>query len=66
MDFEQFLLGQRFVDKLEKNGMFLSPEDAFGIHVPLRKTLKLFLGIPGVFQEIFHYIEKLNRVLYNF
>ena len=64
IDFEQFLLGQRFVDKLEKNGMVLSPEDTFGIHVPLRKTLKLFLEIPGVFQEIHHYIEKLNRESY--
>ena len=44
--------------------MVLSPEDAFGIHVPLRKTLKLFLEIPGVFQETLQYIEKLNRESY--
>ena len=59
--FETFLIGQTFVDKILENGTILSPENVFGIHVPLRKTMKSFLEIPGVFQEIIQYIEKLNK-----
>ena len=40
--------------------LVLSPENTKGIHIPLRKTLKIFLEILGVLKDILEYVQHLS------
>ena len=61
IDFEEFKIGTTFVQKLVNNEMVFVPDDILGVRIPLQKSLKLFLEIPGLFHQIEEYIAKLNR-----
>ena len=61
INYEKFEIGTTFIQKIVNNDMLLVPDFLCGIHVPLRKTLQLFLQIPGMMKEIEEYIEKLRR-----
>lgn len=64
IDYEEFPIGKTFVEKIVGNYVLFVPEFLNAIHVPLRKTLKLFLEIPGMFQKILDYIQVLSKEPY--
>lgn len=41
--------------------MLLGSQDLYAMHVPLRKTLKLFLQILGMLEQIVDYVQKLRQ-----
>lgn len=61
VDFEEFSIGRHFVDGLVNNEIILVSETLYAVHIPLRKTLKLFLEIPGMFRTITKYIDNLKN-----
>lgn len=61
IDHEEFVVGQIFSQKCVGNEILLVPEVMYGIHVPLRKSLKLFLQIPGLLNKILQYIKDLSE-----
>ena len=61
IDHEEYEIGTTFVDKIVGNELKLVPDFLYGIHVPLRKTLKIFLELPGMFNQIQSYVEKLQK-----
>ena len=63
-EYEEFIIGEKFSEKLVESEVRLVPEFIYGVYVPLRKTLKLFLEIPGMFDQILDYIKKLSQESY--
>lgn len=63
-DPEHYRIGQRLSEKMVYNEIKLIPESTYGIRVPLKKSLKLFLEIPGVFNQIITYMESLKKEKY--
>ena len=59
IDTEKFVIGNTFVQKLVGEKTLMVPQAMYGIRVPLPRTLKLFLEIPGLFGEILDYIKTL-------
>lgn len=59
--YEEYEIGSSFVNAIVDNKMHLVYEILYGIYVPLGKTLKLFLELPGMFQNIMQYVEQLNK-----
>ena len=64
VDYEELKIGQTFVDEVIDNKPRLVPAFMYGIHVPLRKTLKCFLELPGLLTEILKYTHKINGITY--
>lgn len=60
LDYEEFEFGIKFVDKIIDNDLKLVPEAMNGVYVPLAKSLKVFLEIPGIFDEIYQYTKQLS------
>ena len=61
LDYEEFKIGQTFVEEVIDNETKLVPAFMYGIHVPLRKTLKCFLELPGLLTEILQYVDALSQ-----
>lgn len=64
IDYEECVIGKPFTEKLVGNEMLMVQECIYGIHVPLRKSLKLFLEIPGLFTQILEYMQLLFKESY--
>lgn len=60
-ELEEFVIGETLTQKYIRNELRLVPKLMHGIHVPLRKTFKLFLEIPGILNQIINYINKLSN-----
>ena len=63
-DFEEFMIGRHFVEKVKGNGFSFVLKNIYAIHIPLRKSLKLCLRIPGIFNQISNYVTKLATQTY--
>lgn len=61
IDFEWYTIGITFVKKVVVNIEVAVPEKLPGIYVPLRKTMKLFLETPGLFNQISDYTNSLSN-----
>ena len=61
IDYELYDIGYTFALKDVKNKMRLVPENMYGIYVPLRTNLKMFLEVPGILNETFEYMNKLYK-----
>lgn len=60
-ELEEFVIGETLTQKCVGNELRLVPNLMHGVHVPLRKTFKLFLEIPGMLNQIINYINKLSN-----
>lgn len=60
IDYEKILLGERLEETLVNNASVLKLK-YYGIFVPLRETIKIFLEVPGVFKELIQYMKMLNE-----
>lgn len=60
-ELEEFLVGIKFVEKLVGNDIKLVPENLYGVHIPLQKSLKKFLEIRGLLNKILEYVNKLSK-----
>ena len=64
IDYEQFPIGKEFVrEEIGNNKARLVEKIKYAVHIPLKKSLKRFLQIPGMFQEILNYIDSLKEDL---
>lgn len=63
LDYQEFEFGKTYVHDIVNNTEVLTPQSMYGIHIPLRHSLKLFLEIPGMFSQIKEYISKLRSEL---
>lgn len=61
IDHEQFPIVQTVEEEIVGNEIVLVPKVIYGIHVPLRKTLKLFLELPGLFNKLKENVKNLSR-----
>lgn len=61
VDCEEFVVGNTFVEKIKNNDTILVQEKIYGVFISLRKSLKLFLEIPGLFVQILDYTKMLNK-----
>ncbi|KAJ8680785.1 hypothetical protein QAD02_016572 [Eretmocerus hayati] len=61
IDPEKFKIGTTLTEKLSGNKTIFVPESLYGVWIPLRKSLKMFLEIPGIFDKVVDYVSKLNR-----
>lgn len=59
-DPEDIIIGDSLTEKLVENNIKLVPDFLTGVTVPLRKSLKCFLEIPGIFNEIIKYTKQLS------
>ncbi|KAJ8665440.1 hypothetical protein QAD02_007102 [Eretmocerus hayati] len=57
---EKFKLGTEFRDTIVGNETISEPHDIWGICIPLRKSLKFFLEIPGMLEKILCFMENLS------
>lgn len=57
---DELLIGDCLTEKLVGNKIKLVPEFLTGIYVPLQKSLKCFLEIPGIFSGILEYMQELS------
>lgn len=55
------MIGSSFIEKIEKNDTILVPESAYATYIPLKKSLKIFLEIPGLFKQILSYMSSLLK-----
>lgn len=60
VSYEEFLIGKTFVPQTVDNKIRLIEKEKYAIHVPLRKTLKNFLELPGLFHNTLNYIKSLK------
>ncbi|KAJ8672078.1 hypothetical protein QAD02_003337 [Eretmocerus hayati] len=60
IDPEKFKIGTTLTEKLSGNKTIFVPESLYGVWIPLRKSLKMFLEIPGIFDKVVDYVSKLN------
>ena len=60
-DFKYFKIGITLTEELTDNGLRFVPEYMYDICLPLRDSLKIFLEILGLFEEIFTYTKKLSE-----
>lgn len=60
---DHFYIGSVNEKKLKGNEETMGIVKKYGIYIPLRHTLKLFLEAPGLFNEIFNYITELSKNL---
>ena len=60
IDYKEFEIGVKFTNKLIDNGTKLAPETMMGVYVPLAESLKVFLEIPGIFDQIYEYSKQLS------
>ncbi|KAJ8666150.1 hypothetical protein QAD02_007812 [Eretmocerus hayati] len=56
----EFIIGSHFKEKIVGNEIVLAPESLYGRCIPLKNSLKMFLGIPGIFDSIMTHITRLN------
>ncbi|KAJ8665778.1 hypothetical protein QAD02_007440 [Eretmocerus hayati] len=56
----EFIIGSYFKQKIVGNEIVLAPESLYGRCIPLKNSLKMFLGIPGIFDSIMTHITRLN------
>ncbi|KAL7292930.1 hypothetical protein TKK_0013383 [Trichogramma kaykai] len=56
------VVGSKMISELENDSEKAEFEPIECVWIPLRKSLKIFLEIPGIFQEIINYITKLSIV----
>ncbi|XP_051164464.1 uncharacterized protein LOC127283553 [Leptopilina boulardi] len=59
--FQEFQIGNDFIEEIVGNETVQLPIMLKGINIPLRESLKTFLEIPGVFNEIMNYIKQLQE-----
>ena len=64
IDFEKFSLGYTFIYKIVNNEKLIVPEYMYGVYVPLRRSLKSFLEISGIFNKILLYMQQLKKESY--
>lgn len=57
-------MGNTFSEKLVDNDMILVQNLLHAVHVPLRKSLKIILEIPNLFNIILNYIKSLSEETY--
>ncbi|KAJ8684636.1 hypothetical protein QAD02_020429 [Eretmocerus hayati] len=57
---KEFKLGTELRDTIVGNETILEPHDIWGICIPLRKSLKFFLEIPGMLEKILCFMENLS------
>ena len=57
----QYKIRKHWTAKIVKNEPMLVQEDSFGVYVPLKHSLKLFLGLPGMYNKIDSYIKSLCK-----
>ena len=58
---KEFVIGSTYEECLKDNKPILEPVSLVGFQIPLRKSLKAFLEIPGMFVEIFNYMKELSK-----
>ena len=61
IDPEEFMIGNTFGEDLVGNDLLIVPKKVYGTYVSLKKTMKLFLEIPGMFDQIMKYLQKLRQ-----
>lgn len=57
---EKFIIGLAYEDIMSNDKPILSPVSLIGVQIPLRKSLKAFLEIPGMFSAIYNYMKQLT------
>lgn len=58
---EEKIIRSLFIEKIKENETILVPENAYATYIPLRHSLKCFLEIPGLFQQIISFMNKLSK-----
>lgn len=61
IDVKQFFIGTTFKHVCEDDSDTAVPENMFGFYIPLKESLKIFLQIPGLFNQILSYRQKLSK-----
>ena len=61
IDFEEYIVDSTLESNNDKS---LTSKHIYAIHVPLKESLKAFLELPGIFEEIIQYIDELNKNKY--
>ena len=62
VEYEQFPIGKEFVkEEIGCNKFRFVEKMKYAVHISLRKMLKNFLEIPGMFQEILNYVNTLKE-----
>lgn len=64
IDYEEFEIGNTFIENIVGNDMLIVPDLLYGIDIPLRKSLKCFLEIPKLFDKILEYVKSLGDETY--
>lgn len=59
LDIEEFSIGTKLTETIVGNSRILVPKDMLGIVIPLKKSLRMFLQIPGVYNQTILYMKKL-------
>ena len=58
---EEFFIGRTFVPTCASDSDIFVPENMYGVRIPLKDSLKIFLEIPGLYNQIINYLEKLSK-----
>lgn len=61
IDFKKLTIGTSLEETIVENDILLVPKTVHGVYIPLRESLKFFLEIPGLFNQILDYIKKLMQ-----
>ena len=61
IDREEFFIGRVYETVIIDNKEVSIPENMYGIRIPLRNSLKVFLEIPGLFDKILNYMNSVSK-----
>lgn len=61
VDHQLFEIGSAFIPQFVNNELRFVTEKLYAVHVPLRETLKIFLEIPGLFNQMLEHISNLQK-----
>ena len=57
----EFKLRRKWENKIVDDESVYVQEDSFGVYVPLKHSLELFLEMPGMFNKIYNYVQHLSK-----
>lgn len=60
IDEEELFIGRSYETEISEDGNRIVPDCMYAVHIPLKKSLKAFLEIPGFFLEIYNYMKNLD------
>ena len=61
IDAKEFFIDRTFKHAHAKDRDIAVPENMYGVHIPLKDSLKAFLEIPGLFKKVLDYVQKLSK-----